>query len=282
METTDELMKILNTPEEVNYSQKPFVELLEYVSSNSQDKYSIKLTQEIINLLNIILKSNPEYFNSFDKIFSSIIIDDKINTNDIPELILLLQKLYEILFDLNVKDIKKGLSINTCKLIIKFIIDVIITEKISNTEKRKELLDIISILIDAGCELITFRQKLKNKSNIFSCFLNLFMTNESKGTPSEEKSSENESKGTPSEEKSSENESNGIPIGRLSPVESSPQELPLEISPPQKLPLEISPPQELPFQESTLLESTLQESSPQELPLEISPPQELPLEISPP
>ena len=154
--TNDDLMKILNTEE------KTFVDnLVTALSSTTfDDKYSVKLNKDLIN----ILKSNPEYFNSFEKIFLDIISDNKINPSDIPNLLLLLKKLYEILFNIN----SKGISIDTYKSILKFIVDIIVTEKVSDVQKRQELLSLVHILIDTSCELITFRQVLKsNKPSIF-------------------------------------------------------------------------------------------------------------------
>ena len=134
------------------------------------------------------MKSNPEYFNSFEKIFLDIISDNKINPSDIPNLLLLLKKLYEILFNIN----SKGISIDTYKSILKFIVDIIVTEKVSDVQKRQELLSLVHILIDTSCELITFRQVLKsNKPSIFSSFCSLFFSkDESKSDTKDEHTSD--------------------------------------------------------------------------------------------
>jgi hypothetical protein len=149
-----------------------FSELIKLTLSTSsfQDKYIIKLDPELISILNKIIHSNPEYFNNLEISFNQIIADQKIDFNDIPIIIILLSDLYKILYDHKINEIVKGLSVEKCVIILKFVINLILKENINDEEKLNSITNIINNLIDASSQLIIIRKSLKGKScyTIFS------------------------------------------------------------------------------------------------------------------
>jgi len=134
-------------------------------ASSFQDKYSIKLDPEFISILNMILSSNPTYFDNIQESFKSIIADQKIDMNDIPAIISLLSELYKILYNHNIKDIVKGISIDKCIIILKFVIDIIIKDSIDDNEKQETITVVINSLIDVSSELIIMRDSLKTPTS---------------------------------------------------------------------------------------------------------------------
>lgn len=145
----------------------PFSELLKLILSTSsfQIKYSIKLDPEFISILNQILISNPNYFDSIQQSFNSIIEDKKIDVNDIPAIITLLSNLYKILYSQKINDIVKGISTDKCLTILKFVIEVIIKENMNDNEKEMETIKIINSLIDTCGDLILIRKSLKTPTS---------------------------------------------------------------------------------------------------------------------
>jgi hypothetical protein len=145
----------------------PFSELLKLILSTSsfQLKYSIKLDPEFISILNQILISNPNYFDSIQQSFNSIIEDKKIDVNDIPAIITLLSNLYKILYSQKINDIVKGISTDKCLTILKFVIEVIIKENMNDNEKEIETIKIINSLIDTCGDLILIRKSLKTPTS---------------------------------------------------------------------------------------------------------------------
>jgi len=153
-----------------------FVQTLQLILESSDlSKYSVQLNPELIKLLLNVLKSNPEYFNSLESTLLVILNSGKIDISSIPNIIVLIKELYQILYNLNVQDIKKGLNISSCELILKFVINVILEDKIPDQTERTKLLTAVNGIIALGVELIAIRKVLKNnKTSLFSClFLNI-------------------------------------------------------------------------------------------------------------
>jgi len=148
-----------------------FVQTLQLILESSDlSKYSVQLNPELIKLLLNVLKSNPEYFNSLESTLLVILNSGKIDISSIPNIIILIKELYQILYNLNVQDIKKGLNISSCELILKFVINVILEDKIPDQTERTELLTAVNGIISLGIELIAIRKVLKNnKTSLFSC-----------------------------------------------------------------------------------------------------------------
>lgn len=154
---------------------KTFVQTLKLILATStfQDKYNVKLNPEIMSTLNEILNINPNYFNSVETLFLEIINNKVINPANIPEIIILVKKLYEILYNINIKDVKEGVSINTCVTIFKFIVNVLIIDNIEDNQESASLIFTIDTVIDTCAELITIRKILKNTNtnSLFSCLI---------------------------------------------------------------------------------------------------------------
>lgn len=148
-----------------------FVQTLQLILESSDlSKYSVQLNPELIKLLLNVLKSNPEYFNSLESTLLVILNSGKIDISSIPNIIILIKELYQILYNLNVQDIKKGLNISSCELILKFVINVVLEDKIPDQTERTELLTTVNGIIALGVELIAIRKVLKNnKTSLFSC-----------------------------------------------------------------------------------------------------------------
>ena len=169
IKTTDESIKVteeLKEPIIIVDVVKTFSEKLEILLSSSfQEKYEIKLDPLIIKLLLNILKSNSDYFNSSEELILKIIKDNKINIDDTSNILLLLKNLYEILYNLKNKDI------NNSVIILKFIINVIIIDNMTNKEYIDKLTLSINTIIDTSSELISIRKILKSqKRSILGCF----------------------------------------------------------------------------------------------------------------
>jgi hypothetical protein len=122
------------------------------------------LNNEVINIYNRI--------DDVEKSLLEVVKDGKIDSNDLPYLILLIQKLYEIVYA--VKDIK--LDGNKRALIsaelLKFISHYLIIERrieIAN-DIQSQFLDQIDKLIDSCVGLLSFSKSIK----VRGCFKSIF------------------------------------------------------------------------------------------------------------
>jgi hypothetical protein len=153
--------------------------LLEYIDNKkdiiiniqvSNDNYELKLTNKDINILLNILKINPKYIDNLNNLLRNIINNELTDLIHILNIHKYLKELYEILFNMNVKDIKKGIDINTCISIYKYIIYVFThNNSISNDDKNIFMLTLFNI-IDSSSDLLTLRKKLKTENYICKFF----------------------------------------------------------------------------------------------------------------
>ena len=103
-----------------------------------------------------------DYLEDFGKI---IIKDGKINSNDIPQLIILVQRIYQVLY--NIKNYKLDsikISDITSK-ILKFIIHILVEKKKIKIEKQneEEFFRQTNLLIDSCISLLSFPKSIKVK-----------------------------------------------------------------------------------------------------------------------
>ena len=153
---------------------KTFSELLLDVikSGNLNKDIKIVLSKEATDILIKIIGLNNRFLYDVEKCLSELVKDGKIDSSDLPNLILLIQKLYEIVYvvkDINLDVSKRSLI---CGDIIKFIFHYLIVDrriKISDDIKSK-FLEQFDKLIDSCVGLLSFSKSIKVKG----CFGSLF------------------------------------------------------------------------------------------------------------
>jgi len=71
------------------------------VRTEMQDKYG--LTQDFVKILQSIIQVNPNFFFKIESSFKKIVEDNKIDSDDVPELMSLFASMYELIFSLKLK-----------------------------------------------------------------------------------------------------------------------------------------------------------------------------------
>ena len=146
----EEVIKDEIVKEEINNEiiKKNFVELIEYFLQKEEENTTIHISPTIKKFLLIFCKESSKFLESIEYSLQKIILDDKINTKDITEIILLVNKVYTEIT--NKKTLQKNIEyyelIKTL-LHICFII-YLDTNKIENTELLNNALNIINVSID--------------------------------------------------------------------------------------------------------------------------------------
>ena len=137
-----------------------------------QQKYKIKLTDEILSIISIILNADPAFFSSVENTFTEIVKGNKIDARDVPKIMALLINLYTILAELKFKP----LYTQICGSVLKFIIAIIIQDKIVriDNDNEKEFLFCLILLIDSCIELTTLSNKVKKTKSRFNPFAGCF------------------------------------------------------------------------------------------------------------
>lgn len=128
-------------------------------------KIGIHLSKEVVEIINKIIDKTPSLLSEIEKAVIEVIKDNKIDTNDIPEFIIIVQILYERLYNLKDIVIDDNKRAETCATILKFILHTLVEErKISIEDNKKvDFLTQFDKLIDSCVSLLKFQAILKPK-----------------------------------------------------------------------------------------------------------------------
>jgi hypothetical protein len=146
------------------------VNLVDLVKEEIKQKSHI-LNKEYIDILNSLVGKSPKLLNDIEKSMFEIMKDGKIDSNDIPYLITIIQKLYEFLFSLKIKNIQTEKRAAICAEIIKFIVQVLIKERRIKVDINKQdvFLSQFNALMDSCISLLSLQSGLISRS-CCSCF----------------------------------------------------------------------------------------------------------------
>lgn len=170
----------VETPAEISTNdvstiiEQTFIDLVKksLETEEMKKKISIPLTPEVISIINNIIELTPNILTDIEKAMMETIKDGKIDSKDIPNLIIIIQSLYQFIYSLkDVKfDAKKRADITASSL--KFILRLLVLErKIKiNEENQEEVLSQINTLIDSCISLLSYSKSLKPKR----CFKKIF------------------------------------------------------------------------------------------------------------
>ena len=133
---------------------------------NNSSKLRIHLSKEIVEIINKIIKKTPSFLSEIEKAVSEVIKDNKIDTNDIPEFVIIVQILYERLYNLKDIVLDSNKRAETCAIILKFIVHTLVEERkiIIDDDKKDAFLTQFDRLIDSCVSLLNFQKVLKPKA----------------------------------------------------------------------------------------------------------------------
>ena len=157
-----------------NILEETFIDLVKKSLENEETKkkISIPLTPEVTSIINNIISLTPNTLTDIEKAAIEIIKDGKIDSKDIPNLIIVIQSLYQFIYSLkNVKfDAKKRSDVTSSSL--KYILHLLVLErKIKiDEDKQSEFFTQMDTLIDSCISLLSYSNSLKTKG----CFKKIF------------------------------------------------------------------------------------------------------------
>ena len=131
-------------------------------------EYNITITPNMHKYFTLLCKENNSIFNEIELTLKTIISDDKIDIKDVPNVIVLVTKIYNI-----IKNNKYVPNCDPYELIITLLKVLIILYIKTNKIGNEQLVGELDEIIKASTDLI----KLKAiKRSIFSCLKNLKLT----------------------------------------------------------------------------------------------------------
>ena len=156
--------------------EQSFVDLVKKCLENEEMKKKVKiqLTPEVISVINNIISLTPNTLTDIEKAIIEIIKDCKIDSKDIPNLIVVIQRIYQFIYSLkNVKlDAKKRADITSSSL--KYLLHLLVLERKikidEDPEKIYQFYTQVDALIDSCVDLLSYSKSLKTKG----CLKKLF------------------------------------------------------------------------------------------------------------
>ena len=131
------------------------------IRPDMQEKYGLK--QELVKTLQLIIQNSSSFFFKIEESFKRILEDNKIDSNDVPELMNLFSSVYELIFSLklNVSTIEMS---NICGELIKLTFNIMLTESLimfDTATGNEETLKIFNALVDSSISLIKLSKIVK-------------------------------------------------------------------------------------------------------------------------
>ena len=149
---------------ENNQEGQNLVVLIVKILNDEKNNLTIKLPTDVKKYFLLLCQETPSVFGIIENDLKNIILDNKIDTKDIPELISLVSNIYSI-----IKYKKYSLNIDIYDLIKEMLnISFIVYIETNNIKNAKLLSDLLRI-VDVSIDLIRIQPFAKKKS-CFGCF----------------------------------------------------------------------------------------------------------------
>ena len=152
--------------------QKTILQLLVNLLSQNDDKLNninIHVTPEMRNYLLVVCKEYPEFFATVESTLKNIISDNKIDTKDIPDILILISKLYVI-----IRQHKHELNKLEPNEVVKTLLHILFVLYLQNNNVQNDTLAMAVVkIIEVSLDLIHLKliepPKIGCFKNLFSC-----------------------------------------------------------------------------------------------------------------
>lgn len=144
-------------------------------SEKLKEKYAWVIEEDNIVIIQRILSLAPNFFTEIETSITQIVKDRKINADDMPDLISLVKKIYQVIYEIkNVKMTALKIADVTSR-ILKLVVRILVEERKINIDKEEE--DIFfkqtDMLILSCVSLLSFPKTIKPKG-CWKAFLGCF------------------------------------------------------------------------------------------------------------
>jgi hypothetical protein len=155
----------------VDFANKPLADIFLHIlttfneenTSAYLNKIGVRINTETKDLLQKMIEKTPSLFNEIENGVVEVLKDNKIDTSDIPQFIILIQILYERVFSQKEVVLKQWKRSETCAILLKFVIHTLAEERniITDIEKKSAILIQIDTLIDSCISLLNYSSILE-------------------------------------------------------------------------------------------------------------------------
>lgn len=165
--------------ERVEIGNLPLVEatLIDLVKKSLENediknKISLSITPEVTSIINNIISLTPETLTDIEKAAIEIIKDGKIDSKDIPHLIIVIQRIYQFIYSLKLSKLDTKKRADMTSTLLKYLLRLLVLERKINIDENKkaEFFAETDALIESCISLLSYSTSLKTKG----CFKKLF------------------------------------------------------------------------------------------------------------
>ena len=141
---------------------KSLLNLLIIISVREEMQRKYDLTPELIKVLTLVLQTAPNFFFKIEESFKKIVADNKIDSDDVPELMTLFSTMYELMASLKSQKDSIQLS-NVCGDLIKLTFNILLTEGLIVFDALTQELTktTFNTLVDSSVSLIKLSKTMK-------------------------------------------------------------------------------------------------------------------------
>lgn len=146
--------------------------LLILANQNVDEKISIKVNKDVLDVLKLIMDKMPHKFDEIEQNVSNIMKDGVINSKDVPDMLMLFSSIYELIDSLKHRKISKQEKVNICAELVKMLLHILIENHIIKVKEEDKILIVEQLdkLIDVSINLINLSSKLKTKGCLGKLF----------------------------------------------------------------------------------------------------------------
>ncbi len=139
------------------------IDLLKLVVQTHDSKINVRLSDKIKGIITTLIETNPTLFKEFNTTLLNIIKDGKIDSADIPEFVVLVQKVYEIVYVSKKINVSKDELADSCGIIAKFVVHTLLEKDYVKMDKERKVVFLSEIdnIIDVCVSLIKVSKSLK-------------------------------------------------------------------------------------------------------------------------
>jgi hypothetical protein len=144
---------------------KPFVEICNKFLTQDKSilsKFDLELTPEIQQFVLSLCKESPDLLETIDETLKNIMLDEKIDTKDIPNFLILVKNVYNII--IKTKGIPNIEPYDLIKILLHLILVIHFN---TNKVNYKETLTNLLTLVDTSIDLIKLTPFLNKKNKCF-------------------------------------------------------------------------------------------------------------------
>jgi hypothetical protein len=127
------------------------------------DKKTILISTQARDVINNIINITPNTLNDLEKAILEVIKDGKIDSKDIPCLIMVVQKIYQFIYSLKKMKFDNKKRAEIVGEVLKYIVQILVIEKKIKVDedKQREFYLLINALIDSCVGLLSYPTSLK-------------------------------------------------------------------------------------------------------------------------